>query len=128
MKPIQLPIFVKLRDCGDVVRYDSIPKMQGYFEQIDVENQEYEAWDATGTPLRLSVQKSSDWLRIEPGKRSEPEHLAIAIREFARLQGVDVDIVRLQAGDFTGALEQVTSAVRAKWQSKSWWQRFKRRF
>ena len=126
MNQIQLPIFVRLKDCGDVRCYDSISKM--HFEQIDVEYEEYEAWDATGIRLRLSVQKSSDWLRVEPTTESEPDQLAKAITEFARLQGVDVDIVRLQAGDFTGALEQVTSAIRAKWRSKSWWQRFKRRF
>jgi hypothetical protein len=128
MNRIQLPIFVRLKDCGDVVRYDAIPKMQGCFEQIDVEYEEYEAWDAAGMRLRLSVQKSSDWLRVEPTTESEPKQLAKAISEFARLQEVDVDIVRLQAGDFTGALEKVTSAVHAKRQSKSWWQRFKRRF
>jgi hypothetical protein len=128
MSQIQLPIFVRLKDCGDVVCYGSIPKMQAYFEKIDVENEEYEAWDAVGTRLTLSVQKSSDWLRIEPTTKSEPEQLAKAITEFARLQAVDADIARLQAGDFTGALEQVSSAVRAKWQSKSWWQRFKGRF
>jgi hypothetical protein len=128
MNRIQLPVFVRLKDRGDVLRYDSISKMQDYFEQIDVENEEYEAWDGAGTSLRLSVHKSSDWLRVEATTKSEPEQLAKAISEFAHLQGVEVDVMKLRAGDFSNALGQVTSAIRAKWQSKSWWQRFKQRF
>jgi hypothetical protein len=39
---------VRLKDCGDVVRYDSVAKMRSDFEQIEVENEEYEAGDAVG--------------------------------------------------------------------------------
>ena len=109
-------------------RFDSVRDMQNWFEQIDVENKEYEAWDATGVPLKLSVQKAKEWLRVEPGEKPSPEQLANAIREFARIEAVHFESSALELGDFPVALEQVMSGVRSKWQAKSWWQRFKRRF
>jgi hypothetical protein len=128
MDHLQLPIFVRLNDCGDVVRYDSIAKMQYDFEQIDVENGEYDAWDAVGTPLKLSVQASDEWLRIEASPNSKSAQLADAITEFALLQGIYVDPERSLEGDFTAALEQISSAVQTKRQPMTWWQRFRGRF
>jgi hypothetical protein len=128
MNQVQLPVFVRLKDCGDVVRYDSIAKMQNHFEQIDVENEEYVAWDAAGTRLKMSVQASSDWLRIESLPNPQPEQLAEAIREFARLQGVDTNASLLRADDFSGALDRISSAVQSTRQSRNWWERLKRRF
>lgn len=128
MNPVQLPVFVSLKDCGDVVRYDSIAKMKNHLEQIDVENGEYEAWDALGARLNLSVQKSDDWLRIVSLPKPQPEQLTNAIMEFARLRGVDVDVALLREGDFPGALDQISSVVQSKWRSKNWWERLKRRF
>ena len=127
MNQVPLPVFVRLKDCGDVVLYDSILKMQSSFERIDVENDEYEAWDATGTRLKLSVQESDEWLRIDPMPGSPPEQLVEAIIQFGRLQGVNVDVSLLRAGDFSGALKQVSSAGQTKGQSPGWWQRLKRR-
>jgi len=128
MGDFQFPVFVRLNDCGDVRRYNSVAEMQYDFEQIDVEYKEYGAWDANGIPLTLSVQKMAAWLRLEPAGPPKPEQLMDAIKEFARLQSVEVDTSSLSGGDFSGALEQVTSAALAKLQAKSWWQRFKHRF
>ena len=128
MSQFQLPILVRLKDRGEVRRYNSVRDMQDYFEQIDVENKEYEAWDAVGTPLELSVQKGAGWLRVEPGGTPTPRQLTDAIREFARLEGVPVESSVLDLGDFPGALERVTSAVRLKRKAESWWQKLKRRF
>lgn len=128
MNQVQLPVFVRLKDCGDVVRYDSVAKMQSDFEQIDVENEEYEAWDTAGTRLKMLVQTSSDWLRIESLANPQPEELAEAIAEFARLHGVDVDASMLREGNFSSALDQISSAVQSSWQSRNWWERLKRRF
>lgn len=128
MAHIPLPIFVRLKDCGEVVRYDSLASMQTQLEPIDVENEEYEAWDTAGTLLRLSVKKSAAWLLVESTEKSEPDRLASAIAEFARLQDMDLDVSMVRAGDFHCALEQVTSAVHAKQQSASWWRRLMRRF
>lgn len=128
MNHLQLPVFVRLKDSGEVSRYDAVADMQRDLEQIDVENEEYEAWDATAMPLKLSVQRSAEWVRLEPAANPQPGQLAGAIEEFARLQGVPVDTSSLLRGDFSAALEHVTSAVQAKRRARSWWQKFKSRF
>jgi hypothetical protein len=64
----QFPVFVKSKDSGDVNSYNSVKEMLRALEQIDVENEEYQAWDATGLPLKLSVQRSNEWLRLEPAE------------------------------------------------------------
>jgi len=46
----QFPVFVKSKDSGDVNSYNSVKEMLRALEQIDVENDEYQAWDATGLP------------------------------------------------------------------------------
>jgi len=48
MSQFDLPVFVRARDCGAVRRYDSLIDMQGHLEQTDVENEEYDVWDAKG--------------------------------------------------------------------------------
>jgi hypothetical protein len=49
--------------------------MQSDFEQIDVENAEYEAGDATGTRVKMRVQTSSEWFRIESLPKPQLEQL-----------------------------------------------------
>jgi hypothetical protein len=128
MSKFQPPILVLLKDCGEVRRFKSVLDMQFHIEQIDVEKGEYEAWDAVGMPLHLSVQKGAEWLRVEPSGKPAPKQLADAIREFARLEAVPLESSALDLGDFPAALEQVTAAVRLKRKAESWWQKLKRRF
>jgi hypothetical protein len=62
---ISFPIYLLLKDCGDVITFASSEKMQGDLEAIDVENNEYEAWDADGRLLQLRVASEKfDWLQI----------------------------------------------------------------
>ena len=124
----QFPVFVLSKDCGDVNTYNSIEDMCRHFEEIDIENKEYDAWDATGLPLELSVQGSSQWLRLEPGDTAQPEQLADAIAEFAKRQDIQLDASHLSAGGFPAALAQIKSAIQARRQTQSWWRRFKSRF
>lgn len=63
MEP-KFPIKLRVKDDGEIVWYDSIEKMQRDLEAIDIENAEYEAWDAEGHPVIMSVQKPY-WLRLE---------------------------------------------------------------
>ena len=58
--PIQFPVFVKLKDCGDVISFSSIISMRCAFERIDVENEEYQAWDATAHPLKMFVKQTPE--------------------------------------------------------------------
>jgi len=124
----QFPVFVRSKDSGDVRSYSSVEGMQRDFEQVDVENKEYDAWDSTGLPLILLVQKANQWLRLEPADAAQSEQLAGAIAEFAERQNVQVDASRLLAGGFPAALAQITSAIQARRQTQSWWQRFRSRF
>jgi hypothetical protein len=67
---VSFPIYVR-DDAGDVTSYPSLEKMQGYVEAIDVENGEYEAWDAAGVVLELGVGKpKSVWIRITQSDRT----------------------------------------------------------
>ena len=59
------PVYALAKDCGEVTEYASLTTMQGYMEAVDVEGDEYEAWDAGGYVVRLSVATSrSAWLRV----------------------------------------------------------------
>ncbi len=126
--PIQFPVFVRLKDCGDVVSFSSIGAMAYEFEKIDVENAEYEAWDSQARPLRMFVKQTPDWVGLEPADHSEPEQLRSAILEFARIQRVDLGDSLARSQNFAQLLETVTLAVRTRQQNESWWQKLKRRF
>ena len=66
------------KDCGDVLRFASLEEMTSYLEAIDVENDEYSAWDSAGNALEFTVNQSSrkQWLRIrETGVRISDEEL-----------------------------------------------------
>jgi hypothetical protein len=128
MGDFQFPVYVRLKDCGEVRSYRSVADMQYDFEEIDVENGEYEAWDAKGTPVKPSVQNPALWLRLDPEGPPQPEQLANAIAEFARLQNVQADTPELDRGNFSKALEGITAAIRAKRKTERWWHKLKRRF
>lgn len=66
---VSFPIFVLSKDCGEVDVYESIEALEKHLEPIDVENNEYDAWDSKGVKLRLSAQKPT-WLHI---KDEEPD-------------------------------------------------------
>jgi hypothetical protein len=52
-------------DANDVMSFSSLETMQGYLEAVDVENDEFEAWDADGIVLALKVEpQKSEWLQI----------------------------------------------------------------
>ncbi len=124
----RFPIFVRTKDCGDVTEFSAVADMQREFERIDVENEEYEAWDANGVPLSLSVQEPV-WLRVEAqSSGAKPVELANAIMRFAQAVGIEVDLSDLGRGGFSAALGEVRAAIERKQKSKSWLQRFLSRF
>jgi hypothetical protein len=102
--------------------------MTRMFEKIDIENDEYEAWDSAARPLRMSVKQTQDWLDLEPADHSEPEQLRNAIRAFARIQNVEHCDQFDGLDDFSKLLEAVTLSIQRKRESESWWQKLRRRF
>lgn len=62
---VTFPVYVLAKDCGEVTEYPSRDAMQGYLEAIDVENEEYEAWDSEGRVLKLLVgDRKRAWLNL----------------------------------------------------------------
>jgi len=89
---VAFPVFVLEKDSRTILRFDSLDEMQGYLERIDVENEEYEAWDANGWPIRMTVQKPL-WLRLELSAQGpKPGGLLSDLRHFAQFVGVKLDV------------------------------------
>ena len=87
--------------------------MQKQFEKIDVENHEYEAWDANGGHLLLYVAKNEhEWLRVETARHDDRKGLTDAIRRFAQLRRAQVDESKMARGEFSTVVDEVWSAVR----------------
>ena len=53
MIEIKFPVYVLAKDCGEVMRFASSNELTGHIEAIDVENDEYDAWDAIGRRINL---------------------------------------------------------------------------
>jgi hypothetical protein len=87
---ITFPVLVFEKDSGDILRFESIAEMQRYLERIDVENNEYAAWDVNGSPLRLVVQEPA-WLNLvgEANNQETPD-LGDSLKNFARARHVSL--------------------------------------
>ncbi len=65
MGELVFPIYIREIDDGSLMEFLTQRAIEQHLEGIDVENGEYEAWDATGACLKLSAGKTRrDWLRI----------------------------------------------------------------
>ena len=102
--------------------------MRRTFERTDVENEEYQAWDANAHPLKMFVKQTPDWLDLEVTGVPQAEQLRNAIKGFAQLQEVELTDSFEQTTDFSQLLEMITSAVLMKRHNDGWWQKLKRRF
>ena len=91
MSLLKHPVFVRFKGSGEVRRYNSAADRQSFFEPIDIENDEYEAWDAAATPLALSVKSKPNWLGIEPAGTPQPEQLTRALANFAWRAEVEIE-------------------------------------
>jgi len=85
---MRFPVFVLMKDCGEISQFRSVEAMQQHLEAIDIDNKEYLAWDAKGTSLELGTQKPV-WIKIEE-KGNDQEALIRALRAFAASKGVEV--------------------------------------
>jgi len=62
---VSFPVFVLMKDCGEVTEYPAWMAMQHRMEAVDVENDEYHVWDAQGYGVRLAVSSpKSHGLRV----------------------------------------------------------------
>jgi len=103
---MRFPLYVRTKDSGEIRKYHSVQKMQSALEQIDVENDEYEVWDAEGTPVQMKSQDPV-WIRFEsmPGK-DHPAQFRRALLEFAQSEGLQLPD-QIPVGGFETALDKI---------------------
>lgn len=88
---VTFPILVLIRDSGEVVRFNSAREMQHHLERIDVENEEYLAWESTGRPVRMTVEEPL-WLKLElRADAPDTQALFSALQKFAESRGVKLE-------------------------------------
>lgn len=105
---IRFPLFVRAKDTGEIYKFLSIRELQLELEKIDVENEEYEAWDRNGVPVKLEVQPPV-WLRLAHFAGNGPSNELInAVEEFANAVGV-----RLHDRPTIDTIEAVVDEIRA---------------
>ena len=124
---IEYPIFVCARDSGDIHRYDSIYELQKELEKIDVENDEYRAWDRNGTSVVFGVQEPV-WLQLHLINHSDSPDLKRCLEQWARAVGVDIKIGGSSAEQLCRAYEQVAAAQKAASYRPRYIRRLLRRF
>ena len=66
MNDVAFPVFVLCKDSGEICAFLSYQQIRGQLEAIDVENEEYGAYDANGFRLVLRAgTPKSEWLKID---------------------------------------------------------------
>jgi hypothetical protein len=55
---VRFPGYVLAKDCGEFTEYRTLQDMRAYMEAIDVEGNEYDAWDVEGFMLKLTTRNS----------------------------------------------------------------------
>jgi hypothetical protein len=81
MEPV-FPVYVLAKDDDSIHIFHSTTEMKRELEAIDVENNEYKAWDGNCIVCNLSVQKKPAWLKIETSGTPEPEVMRQAILKY----------------------------------------------
>jgi hypothetical protein len=82
MPDIALPVFAD--EHGDLSVFDSVDAMDRQIEAIDVENDEYEFFDAEGRRLAAHVDTRSGRVtfRIDDEQPADPARLAARLRSY----------------------------------------------
>ena len=62
---VRFPIYVLAKDCGEFTEYRSLEDMRAYLEAVDVEGDEYDAWDVDGFVVKL-MSKDSKTRMVKP--------------------------------------------------------------
>jgi hypothetical protein len=125
---INFPLFVRAKDSGEVAKFNSVQKLQGHIEKIDVENEEYEAWDKDGLPVQIKLQEPALWIKVEPSAEDrEPDQLRHALLEFAKSVGVQLPD-HFPTSAFVSTLDRIRAEQEKGMLAKSPVRRFFARF
>ena len=84
---IQAPIIVD--DHGDVLVFESVAIAERYLEPVDVENEEYVAFDSEGRKLDLIVEGLRVAVREGEGQPSQRVRLEESLRSFFEAIGLE---------------------------------------
>lgn len=84
---INYPIFLRDRD-GYMYLLDSTSDVQARLEPVDVEDREYEGWDAHGRPVELHLDHGVIGVKALD-EATQLDRLRASIVEYARLLGLD---------------------------------------
>src|SRR5258705_4727122 len=85
MTGLKFPIYVLERDDDSVFEFPTIVAIQQHLEAVDVENDEYAAWDAEGRCLKLSIgERKTDWLEVIPVESRALEKDFVALTDRAQ--------------------------------------------
>jgi hypothetical protein len=124
---VQFPLFLLEKDSDEISKFDSLQEIQNHLERIDVENQEYEAWDSNGIEVALSINEPA-WLVLTPRPDGKgPNELRAAVLCYAR--SVDVSLSESIPLDAIGpTIERIRNEQERKLLEKSPIRRFFARF
>jgi hypothetical protein len=86
---VRFPVFVREKDSGDVFMSESINELQKHVERIDIENSEYEGWDADGRRIQFGLQQPV-WLTLDASGETEMSALRAAVAAYAATRGIAV--------------------------------------
>ena len=82
---IQYPVFVRAKDDGKIrMILEDRQSSWNYYEQIDVEDDNYEAWDAQGKPLQLAWDDQKGTRPVMTSAIPETGRLSAVLLEYAR--------------------------------------------
>lgn len=119
---------MRAKDSGEVAKFSSVQELQVQVERIDIENEEYEAWDKDGLPVQIKLQDPALWIKVDPsGEDRKPEQLRGALLEFAKSVGVQLP-AQLPADAFITALDRIRAEHEKAMLAKSPVRRFFARF
>jgi len=119
---ISFPVFVYAKDCDEIRRYDSIDELQRQLEEIDVENNEYLAWDRFGAPLKLGVQKPM-WITVEAAAPDDGASLKDCLGKYARSLGLNPTEIGSSADELAASFQQITNEAEKRRRDQGFFRR-----
>lgn len=85
------PLVLLVRDSGEIMLFNSVYELQAHVERIDIDNDEYQAWDMLGRQLRLRAIRPI-WIDVEILRESSSLDVGETIMRSAECKvGVQVD-------------------------------------
>lgn len=104
------PVYVLLKDIGEIVKCASVSEIQYHFERIDVEDGELITWDATGSPVILGTQEPV-WISLKTEEKDESEQLKRALLRYAQSVGIEPDSADIQANRYEELFKKIASEL-----------------